>query len=98
MEIAKRDLAAIAARKMTKTALAERLGVSPTYLMRITPPLPPGPVVLQRKANSKLAVSRKSHREKLATKIQAGKSIEKAAAEANCSVRTMYRYLCKLKK
>lgn len=98
MEISKRDLAALHARRTTKTALAHKLGISPTYLMRITPPLPLGPVVAQRKAQSKLATSRKAHRERLAIKVVAGKSIEKAAVEANCSVRTMYRYVCRLTK
>lgn len=99
MEISKRHLALLAARKLTKTALAAELGVSATYLMRITPPLPPGPVATQRRSNSKLATSRAGHRTKLAAQVIAGsKSITKAAAEAKCSERTMYRYVWKLSK
>ena len=99
MEISKRHLALLAARKLTKTALAAELGVSATYLMRITPPLPPGPVATQRRANSTFSESRKAFRLKLAKQVAAGsKSIERAAAEAKCSERTMYRYLCKLTK
>jgi len=99
MEISRKDLAALQARRITKTALAAHLGVSATYLMRITPPLPPGPVAAQRRANSTFAESRKAFRARLAKQVLAGsKSITKAAAEAKCSERTMYRYLCKSTK
>ena len=99
MEISRKHLAALASRKLTKTALASELGVSATYLMRITPTLPPGPVAAQRRANSTFAESRKAFRLKLAKQVLAGsKSITKAAAEAKCSERTMYRYVCRSTK
>lgn len=99
MQISAKDLADLAARKISKVDLAARLGVSHTYLVRITPTLPPGPVSEQRRANATFAASRKAFRVKLAKQVEQGtKSIEKAAQEARCSTRTMYRYLCTLPK
>jgi transcriptional regulator with XRE-family HTH domain len=98
MHISKADLAAIAARKLTKTALAKRLGVSPTYITKITPKLSPGPIRQQRLATADLANTRKAFRTKLARQVIAGRrNLASAAREAHCSTRTMYRYICKLK-
>lgn len=98
MHITKRDLASLAARRITKTALAAQLGISATQMSRITPKLPPGPVRAQRAATAELFATRKAYRTKLARQVFNGRrSLEAAAEEANCSIRTMYRYLCKLK-
>lgn len=98
MNLTAKQLAALAARKITKTALANELGISPTYLSRNTPALPPGPVRAQRQAIHDLFASRRNHREKLAKQVISGRrGLDSAAKEANCSIRTMYRYVCKLK-
>ena len=99
MHIPKRDLAALLSRRLTKTALAKRLGISATYLSRITPKLPPGPVRAQRAKTKQLSDMRKAVRTKLAKQVASGRrSLESAAKEANCSIRTIYRYMpCKSK-
>lgn len=94
MKITKRDLERLAKRKITKRALADQLGISEGYLYHLTPPLPPGPVRNKRLAQSALAQSRRNYRLRLAKLVRRGtRSIESAAKEARCSVRTMYRYL-----
>lgn len=97
MHITKRDLAALAARKITKKDLAIRLGTAHTYLCRITPKLPPAPLRAKRLKTADLFATRKAFRFKLARQVAAGRrSLEAAAKEAHCSIRTMYRYICKL--
>lgn len=99
MQISKKALAALAARKMTKTELAHSLGVSPTYLSRNTPKLPPGPIRAKRQAAQRLFETRKAYRLQLANRVFKGRlSLDAAAKEAHCSIRTIYRYVCKLKK
>lgn len=99
MHISKADLKAIASRKVTKTEMAKRLGVSAAYLSRMTPKLPPGPIRAQRLAIHELAATRRAFRSKLAKEVLKGRrSLESAAKEAHCSIRTLYRYVCKLKK
>ena len=99
MKLTKAQLLALEQRKTTKTALAIRLGVSATYLCRITPKLPPGPVRAKRIEIHKLFESRRLHREKLAVQVIAGnRSLESASKQAHCSIRTMYRYVCRSKK
>jgi hypothetical protein len=93
------ELAALSARTLTKTKLAAQYKVSPTYISRITPRLPPGPVAQKRKLTKILSDTRKAYRTKLAKQVIAGRrGLESAAREANCSIRTMYRYICKLRK
>lgn len=97
MKIAKKYLDLLQKRKLTKRALALHLNVSESYLCRITDALPPGKVRAERNARSALAAARRQHRIKLAKRVQAGTlRLETAAAKANCSERTMYRYLCRL--
>lgn len=99
MNLTASQLKALQQRKITKTALAEQLGVSPTYLSRNTPKLPPGPVCAQRIQTHKLFETRKAFRIKLAKQVVSGRrGLESAAKEAHCSIRTLYRYVCKLKK
>lgn len=98
MHISQADLKALSSRKLTKVALAVKLGVSASYISRITPPLPPGPIRAQRLETAKLFATRKAYRQKLAKQVEKGRrSLESAAKEAHCSLRTMYRYVCKLK-
>jgi hypothetical protein len=92
-------LAALNTRKLTKVALAESLGVSVTYIAKNTPKLPPGPIRAQRARTKVLSDTRKAYRTRLAKQVLSGRrSLESAAKEAHCSIRTMYRYLCRLKK
>lgn len=98
MDLTKKQLAALATRKITKRALAAKLGVSETYLVRCTPALPPGKTQLERKARSAIYEARREFRTKMARQVMSRRrSLESAAKEANCSTRTMYRYLCKLR-
>lgn len=99
MQISAADSKALAARKLTKRALAAKLGISVGYLSRITPRLPPGPIRAQRLETAKLFATRKAYRDRLAKQVVNGRrSLTSAAKEAHCSIRTMYRYVCKLKK
>lgn len=89
----------LAERVITKKAAADALGISHSYLCRITPNLPPGPHRERRRAATSLMQSRRTHRLRLAKAVEDGKrSLASAAKHANCSERTMYRYVCKLKK
>jgi|EndMetStandDraft_7_1072992.scaffolds.fasta_scaffold197306_2 hypothetical protein len=98
MQLTKKQLKDLAARKITKRALAAQLGVSETYLVRCTPALPPGKTQIQRRANSVFYEARREFRTKMAKQVMSRRrSLESAAKEANCSTRTMYRYICKLK-
>lgn len=94
MEVPKKYQRLLAKRKITKREVAAILGVSESYLCRITEPLPKGPDRARREAASELAAARRKHRMKLAKQVAAGRlKLETAATRANCSLRTMYRYL-----
>ena len=92
------DLAALLERRLTKTSLAQRLGVSLAYLNKHTPKLPPGLVRAKRLQTQMLFNTRKGYRLHLAKQVLQGlKSLDNAAKEAKCSVRTLYRYVLKCK-
>lgn len=84
-------------RKVTNEAAAAALGVHPTYLSRILcdrgEEKTKGKTAAHREARTKLVEARNSTRAMLARKVNAGgMTIEKAAKDANCSVRTMFRW------
>lgn len=94
MKLTKKQLHDLESRRITKRALAATLNVSESYLSRKTPPLPKGATRAAREAASQLAALRRQHREKLALRVKKGQlKLETAARRANCSVRTLYRYL-----
>lgn len=87
-------------RKVTNEAAAEALGVSATYLSRTLSELgeekAKGATTAHREARSELNAVREKHRSVLAKKVNKGEmTIEKAAKDANCSVRTMFRWCAK---
>jgi len=89
-------------RKRSNKEVAEELGVSETYLSRMVAARQakePGMTPLLREAASKIYKARKQTREMLAKKVNKGHiTLELAAKEAGCSVRTMYRYCAKFAK
>lgn len=95
--LGKRLLEQLRTRKITNKQAAEQLGVSESYLSRTVAALQekePGQSVIERKANSELAKTRRQFRTKLAKEVlRKRKSCEQAASEAGCSVRTMFRYV-----
>src|SRR6185369_12307441 len=94
MRISEANLRALLARKLTKKALATKLGISATHMSRITPKLPPGPICAKRRAAHELFETRKAFRAKLAKEVNDGRrGLESAAKAAHCSIRTMYRYV-----
>lgn len=84
-------------RKVTNSEAADKLGVSHTYLSRVVSALQkkePGKTIAHRKAASEIYGTRRQFREKLAKAVLAGrKTTPEAAAEAQCSERTMFRYV-----
>ena len=88
---------ALGAREVTKKALAAQLGVSYTYLCRLTPKLKPAPANQARNHNHALAVARKEFRTELAQQVARKQlTLQEAAERAHCSERTMRRYLEKV--
>jgi AraC-like DNA-binding protein len=84
-------------RKVTNEAAAEALGVHPTYLSRILKDMGEekvkGATMAHREARNELVAARNKHRAELAKKVNRQEiTIEKAAKDANCSVRTMFRW------
>lgn len=84
-------------RKMTNAEAAAELGVSEPYLSRTVAAIQqkePGKTTAARKAASKIAAARRQHREQLAKEVKNGKlDVDAAARSANCSTRTMQRYV-----
>lgn len=97
--LTKKMLADLQERKRRNRDVADELGVSETYLSRKIATLQaknPGETVAHRKAAQALFATRRGFREKLAKKILSSKgrlTIAQAAEEANCSERTMFRYV-----
>lgn len=88
---------ALTEREITKRALAEQLGVSYTYLCKLAPKLPPSAKTATRKHNHALLKARKEYRQELAEQVKSGHiSLAAAATQANCSERTLRRYMEKL--
>jgi predicted DNA-binding transcriptional regulator YafY len=86
-------------RKTTNAQAAELLGVSETYLSRKVAAMQakvPGTALQKRAAASTLYNTRRVFREQLAKKAAKGKmTVAEAAAEAECSERTMFRYVAR---
>lgn len=97
--LTKRLLERLRTRKMTNAEAAEELGVSETYLSRTVAALQskvPGETVIARNEASALATERRLYRERLAKEIKNGQlDLATAAKRANCSERTMSRYVAK---
>lgn len=84
-------------RTLSNAEAAEQMGVSEHYLSRTVAAIQqkePGQTLLARKTASKLATVRRQHRERLAKEVKNGTlGIATAARRANCSLRTMSRYV-----
>jgi hypothetical protein len=87
------------ARETTLRQVAAELSVHPTYLGGIVRPLlqRSESTTEYRRNRSNLKESRSKYREFLANRVKLGEiSVETAAIHANCSIRTIYRYLNKI--
>ena len=87
------------AREISLRQVAAELGVHPTYLGEVAKPhlerVQSSTEYRRNRAN--LKESRSKYREFLAKRVQKGEiTVETAAICANCSIRTIYRYLGKL--
>ncbi len=95
--LTKKLLHALQTRKITNREAAEQLGVSETYLSRKVAAIQskvPGETQPVREAAHKLFQTRRQFRERLAKKVlKSSMTVTQAAAEANCSERTMFRYV-----
>lgn len=93
-------LNALKNRTLTNAEVADTLGVNESYLSTVFNQITRkkrGEVALQREADHALAESRRQLRIREAKKVSAGKkTLEKAAEAANCSTRTMRRYVEKI--
>jgi hypothetical protein len=89
-------------RKITNREAAEKLGVCETYLSRVVSDMQkkiPGETAIARKAAQKIYKTRMEVRNAQAKLVVKGRlSIEKAAAEAGCSERTMFRYVAQYRE
>lgn len=94
-------LEAIAQRKTTVKAVARLYGVSEGYLSRTLKSLKlqriPAPTVAHKRNSKVLKAVRTQFRLELAKKALNGSPVQLLAREANCSVRTIYRYVELLK-
>lgn len=86
-------------RVVTNKAAAEALGVHPNYLSQVVAGMQdklPGQVRAFRLGRSKLAKARNHTRQELAKQVHRGEiTITKACKQANCTERTMYRWMAK---
>jgi transposase len=84
-------------RKMLNSEAAAQLGVSESYLSRTVATMQekePGQTSTARKQAAELAQQRRQHRERLAKEVKNGDlDVNAAAQRANCSERTMQRYV-----
>lgn len=84
-------------RKITNAEAAASLGVSETYLSRVVAAMQdkvPGKTAAVRAAAKKIYKARTETRSQLAKKVLKGRlTVEEAAEQANCSARTMFRYV-----
>lgn len=88
-------------RQVTNRQVAAQAGVSEEHLARVLASMGiqkvRGEVVARRAAVRELADERRKHRQNLAKSVISGKlTIETAAAQAECSERTLYRYIKRL--
>lgn len=90
-------LEALAKRKASAKSVAALYNVSEAYLSRTLKELHlhkiPAPTMEQKRTSKMLKANRTAHRLALAKQVLASKPIRIAAREANCSIRTMYRYV-----
>lgn len=92
-------IAAIEARQLSIKRAAEILKTDPTYLCKVLKPIlkRKQSTTIYRKNRTILKKSRGKFREMVALEVRAGRiSVEIAAETANCSVRTIYRYLTRV--
>jgi AraC-like DNA-binding protein len=87
-------------RKVTNAAAAEALGVHETYLSRVLRDMgetkTKGVTTEHREARAKLTHARQQTRDMLAKRVNKGEiTVQKAAKDAACSVRTMFRHCAK---
>ena len=86
-------------RRITTRALAARLGCSENRLSRLFPGKAPGPVAQALREKRKLKEMRHEFRIRLALDVlEHGLTIRKAALQANCTERSMYRYVEEARK
>ena len=90
-------LEALKQRQTSVKAVSKLYRVSEGYLSRTLKRLHlqriPAPTMAHKRNSKILKASRTQHRVELARKTLQGKPIPEAAKEANCSPRTIYRYL-----
>lgn len=100
--LGKRLLAQLRTRKITNREAAEQLGVSEWYLSRVVRSLQekePGKTTAQRAEAAKLAATRTKMREILAKKVLKNQiTLAEAALQANCTERTIQRYMALYRK
>lgn len=100
LESSPKLLNALRNRTLTNAEVAEQLDVSESYLSTVFNTITRkerGPVIVQREADHQLAAARRQLRIREARKVFLGKkTLEKAASAANCSTRTMRRYVEKV--
>jgi AraC-like DNA-binding protein len=92
-------LPALERRELTLRKLAEILETNETYLCRLLKPdlKRAQSSTIYRRNRSVLKKTREKYRELLALQVKNKVlDLETAAAEANCSVRTLYRYLARV--
>lgn len=93
-------LTALRDRTVSNAEAATQLGVSEAYLSTVFNSITRkkrGKVMIQREAEHELAQARRELRTREARKVFLGKkTLEKAAKAANCSTRTMRRYVEKV--
>jgi AraC-like DNA-binding protein len=93
-------LKALEERALTNAEVADRLKVNESYLSTVFNTITRkkrGDVAVQREAEHSLAESRRQLRIREARKVLRGtRTLEKAANAANCSTRTMRRYVEKI--
>jgi AraC-like DNA-binding protein len=91
-------LPAIERRELSLRKLAEILETNETYLCKVLKPTlkRSQSSTIYRRNRSVLKKTREKYRELLAIQVKNRLlDVETAAAEANCSVRTLYRYLAR---
>lgn len=93
----KRLLEQLRKRKITNAEAAAEMGVCETYLSRVVASIQtkePGKVNSARVEAAKLAAARRLYREQLAKDVKNEvMDLGTAAVRANCSIRTMQRYV-----
>ena len=85
-------------RRITTRALAVTLGVSENHLSKVFPGKIPGPAAESLREKRRLKAIRKEFRDRLALDVLFNRlTIRKAASQANCTERNMYRHVAAMK-